>query len=93
VLTGKAYESCQGRALASAAYATEAALAARDVAFTGAGLTELWSMTAVLNTPSQAVMRRIGMTEAARFAHPRVPDGSPLKPHVVYHLANPEPVS
>ena len=65
---------------------------ARDVAFTGAGLTELWSMTAVLNTPSQEVMRRIGMTEAARFAHPRVPDGSPLKPHVVYHLASPEPV-
>jgi len=69
-------------------YATEAALAARDIAFTGAGLTELWSMTAVLNTPSQAVMRGIGMTEAARFAHPRVLDGSPLKPHVVYHLAS-----
>jgi RimJ/RimL family protein N-acetyltransferase len=72
-------------------YATEAALAARDVAFTGAGLAELWSMTAVLNTPSQAVMRRIGMTEAAHFEHPRVPDGSPLKPHVVYHLASPGP--
>jgi RimJ/RimL family protein N-acetyltransferase len=71
-------------------YATEAALAARDVAFTGVGLPELWSMTAVLNTPSQAVMRRIGMTEAARFEHPRVPDGSPLKPHVVYHLAAPD---
>ena len=70
-------------------YATEAALAARDVAFAGAGLAELWSMTAVLNTPSQAVMRRIGMTEVARFAHPRVPDGSPLKPHVLYHLASP----
>ena len=70
-------------------YATEAALAARDVAFTGAGLPELWSMTAVLNTPSQVVMRRIGMTEAARFEHPRIPDGSPLKPHVVYHLASP----
>jgi RimJ/RimL family protein N-acetyltransferase len=70
-------------------YATEAALAARDVAFTDVGLPELWSMTSVLNTPSQAVMRRIGMTEAARFQHPRVPDGSPLKPHVVYHLASP----
>ena len=70
-------------------YATEAALAARDVAFTGVGLAELWSMTAVLNTPSQAVMRRIGMTEAARFEHPRIADGSPVKPHVVYHLASP----
>lgn len=70
-------------------YATEAALAAREVAFAGIGLAELWSMTSLLNTPSQAVMRRIGMTEAARFSHPRVPDGSPLKPHVTYHLANP----
>jgi RimJ/RimL family protein N-acetyltransferase len=68
-------------------YATEAAVAARDLAFGEAGLRELWSMTSLLNTPSQAVMRRIGMTEAARFAHPRVPDGSPLKPHVMYHLA------
>jgi RimJ/RimL family protein N-acetyltransferase len=74
-------------------YATEAAVAARDVAFSEVGLTELWSMTAVLNTPSQAVMRRIGMTEAARFEHPRVPDGSPLKPHVVFHLASPGAVS
>jgi RimJ/RimL family protein N-acetyltransferase len=68
-------------------YASEAARAARDAAFGGIGLTELWSMTAVLNTPSQAVMRRIGMAEATRFEHPRVPDGSPLKPHVMYHLA------
>ena len=44
-------------------------------------------MTAVLNTPSQAVMRRIGMTEATRFEHPGVPDGSPVRPHVMYHLA------
>lgn len=67
-------------------YATEAATAARDVAFDGAGLTELWSMTAVLNTPSQAVMRRIGMTESVRFEHPGVPAGSPLRPHVMFHL-------
>jgi RimJ/RimL family protein N-acetyltransferase len=70
-------------------YATEAARAARDVAFDGAGLAELWSMTAVLNTPSQAVMRRLGLTEVARFEHPRVPAGSPVKPHVTYHLTNP----
>jgi RimJ/RimL family protein N-acetyltransferase len=70
-------------------YATEAAIAARDVAFGGIGLPELWSFTAELNTPSQAVMRRIGMTESARFSHPRVPEGSPLRPHVLYHLLNP----
>lgn len=70
-------------------YATEAARAAQGVAFGGAGLDELWSMTAVLNEPSQAVMRRIGMSEVTRFEHPRVADGSPLKPHVMYHLARP----
>jgi RimJ/RimL family protein N-acetyltransferase len=70
-------------------YATEAARAALGVAFDGVGLPEIWSMTAVLNTPSQAVMRRIGLTEAARFEHPRVPAGSPLRAHVTYHRANP----
>jgi RimJ/RimL family protein N-acetyltransferase len=72
-------------------YATEAARAAVEVAFEGAGLTELWSMTAVLNEPSRAVMRRIGMTEADRFEHPRVPAGHRLKPHVTYHLDRPAP--
>jgi RimJ/RimL family protein N-acetyltransferase len=69
-------------------YATEAARAAVDVAFGGVGLAEIWSMTAVLNEPSQAVMRRIGLTEVERFEHPRVPDG-PLKPHVTYHRDRP----
>jgi RimJ/RimL family protein N-acetyltransferase len=67
-------------------YATEAAGAARDFAFSVAGLEELWSITAVLNTPSIAVMKRIGMTHAATCDHPRVPPG-PLRLHVVYHLA------
>jgi RimJ/RimL family protein N-acetyltransferase len=68
-------------------YATEAARSAVAVAFDGAELPELWSMTAVLNEPSQAVMRRIGMVEVARFDHPRVPTGHPVQPHVMYHLA------
>jgi RimJ/RimL family protein N-acetyltransferase len=70
-------------------YATEAARAALGVAFDGVGLREIWSYTSLRNAPSQAVMRRIGMTESARFPHPRVPDGHPLKPHVAYHLARP----
>jgi len=70
-------------------YATEAARAAVGVAFEGAGLPELWSMTAVLNEPSQAVMRRLGMIEVARFEHPRVPAGHRLQPHVTYHLDRP----
>jgi RimJ/RimL family protein N-acetyltransferase len=70
-------------------YATEAAHAAVDVAFNGIGLPEIWSMTAVLNEPSIAVMRRIGLTEYARFEHPRVPEGRPLRPHVAYHRLRP----
>jgi RimJ/RimL family protein N-acetyltransferase len=70
-------------------YATEAARAALDVAFNGVALAEIWSFTAVLNEPSQAVMRRIGLTEFALFDHPRIPVGHPLRPHVMFHLANP----
>ena len=70
-------------------YATEAAAAAVEVAFDGVGLTELWSMTAVLNEPSQAVMRRLGMTLYAHFEHPRIDVGHPLRPHVVYRLRAP----
>jgi RimJ/RimL family protein N-acetyltransferase len=70
-------------------YATEAAVAAAGVAFRGAGLAELWSMTAVANEPSQAVMRRLGMTLYAHFDHPGVAAGHPLRPHVVYRLPRP----
>jgi RimJ/RimL family protein N-acetyltransferase len=71
-------------------YATEAARAALVVAFDGAGLPDIWSMTAVLNEPSQAVMRRIGLTEVACFEHPRVPLGSPVRPHVMYRMTRAE---
>ncbi len=67
-------------------YATEAARAALGVAFDGVGLREIWSITAVLNEPSIAVMRRLGLTEYARFEHPRVPADSPLRSHVAYRL-------
>lgn len=70
-------------------YATEAATAAVGVAFDGAGLAEIWSMTAVVNEPSQAVMRRIGMSRHTSFEHPRIPPGHPLRPHVAYRLARP----
>jgi RimJ/RimL family protein N-acetyltransferase len=68
-------------------YATEAAMAAAGVAFEGAGVAEIWSMTAAANVPSQAVMRRLGMTLHTRFDHPAVETGHPLRPHVAYRLA------
>jgi RimJ/RimL family protein N-acetyltransferase len=72
-------------------FATEAATATLDVAFCGLGLAEIWSMTAVLNEPSQAVMRRLGMTLHGHFEHPRVEPGHPLRPHVLYRIARPAP--
>jgi RimJ/RimL family protein N-acetyltransferase len=72
-------------------FATEAATAAVGVAFDGAALAEIWSMTAVLNEPSQAVMRRLGMTLYGHFDHPRIEAGHPVRPHVVYRLARPAP--
>ena len=70
-------------------YATEAARAALGVAFDNMGLPEIWSMTAVLNEPSQAVMRRLGLTETTRFDRPRIPPGDPLRPQVAYHGTRP----
>jgi RimJ/RimL family protein N-acetyltransferase len=67
-------------------YATEAARAVVDAAFGRLGLVRLYSMTAVSNAPSQAVMRRLGMTWHAWFDHPRLPPGHPMRPQVVHRL-------
>lgn len=67
-------------------YATEAAGAALDAAFTRLGLAEVWSLTAVLNTPSEAVMKRLGMVRHATCEHPRLGEGHELRPHVVYRI-------
>ena len=69
-------------------YATEVAHAAARYGFEQAALTEIVSMTAVLNTRSQSVMRKLGMTHDPTddFDHPGVPRGHPLERHVLYRL-------
>lgn len=67
-------------------YATEAAEAAAHFAFETLALAELWSITAVENTLSQAVMRRLGMSRYADFEHPAISPGHPLRPHLCYRL-------
>ena len=68
-------------------YATEGAQAALRFAFEALALTEVVSFTAATNTPSRAVMERLGMVFAGEtFGHPRVPTASPLHVHVVYRL-------
>ena len=68
-------------------YATEAARASLDVGF-AAGVEEIVAFTTTTNTRSQAVMERIGMVRdpAGDFDHPSLPEGSPLRQHVLYRI-------
>jgi RimJ/RimL family protein N-acetyltransferase len=70
-------------------YASEAARAALAFAFNDMKLDEVVALTVPANRRSQAVMTRIGMSRNAAddFDHPRVPDGDPLKRHVLYRIA------
>jgi RimJ/RimL family protein N-acetyltransferase len=70
-------------------YATEAARAALDFGFETIGLEEIVSFTVPANTRSRAVMERLGMAHDAAddFDHPKLPDGHPLRRHVLYRLA------
>ncbi|WP_421901585.1 GNAT family N-acetyltransferase [Maridesulfovibrio sp.] len=68
-------------------YATEAAQFALEYGFTDLGLEEIVSFTATQNKPSQAVMKRLGMSrESETFEHPSVPTGNPLREHFLYRL-------
>jgi RimJ/RimL family protein N-acetyltransferase len=66
-------------------YATEAALAALEYGFDILGLPEIVAVTMALNSRSQALMRRVGMTTdpAEDFDDPDV-DEAALRRHVVY---------
>lgn len=70
-------------------YATEAATAAADFAFTELALTELVAYTARCNLRSRRVMERVQMTHdpAEDFLHPQLTPSHPLAPHVLYRLS------
>jgi RimJ/RimL family protein N-acetyltransferase len=69
-------------------YATEAAAASLDHGFTMVGLSEIVAFTTTRNVRSQAVMTRLGMVRdrAGDFDHPSLPEGSPLRRHVLYRI-------
>lgn len=69
-------------------YATEAAEAALDFAFTRLDLDEVVAFTVPANSRSQAVMRRVGMKHdpADDFDHPTLIEGHPLRRHVLYRI-------
>ena len=69
-------------------YATEAARASLNFAFTELGLDEVVSFTAVINKRSQLIMQRIGMTDAQdNFYHPALKATHPLAEHVLYKIS------
>jgi RimJ/RimL family protein N-acetyltransferase len=70
---------------------TEGAKAVLDFAFTQLHLPQVIAFTIPINAPSRRVMEKLGMTERPElsFLHPRIPDGHPYQPHVVYSIANP----
>jgi RimJ/RimL family protein N-acetyltransferase len=70
-------------------YATEAAREAIDFGFVHAGLEEIVSFTVPANHRSIAVMKRLEMTYAGEFDHPRLPPGHRLRRHVLYRRARP----
>ncbi len=69
-------------------YATEGAHAALAFGFDTLGLDEIVSFTTAGNLPSRRVMKRLGMRHdpADDFDHPALPDGHPLRRHVLYRI-------
>ena len=76
-------------------YATEAARAVLEFGFRNLGLDEIVSFTTTTNLRSRAVMERIGMTRSPDddFDHPLLPEGHPLRRHVLYRVRCQDPLT
>jgi RimJ/RimL family protein N-acetyltransferase len=68
--------------------ATEGARAALRDGFDELGLNEIVSFTVPENVRSRRVMEKLGMTHdpADDFEHPLLPEGHPLRRHVLYRM-------
>jgi len=75
-------------------YATEGARAALAFGFRWLQVEEIVSFTVPGNVRSRRVMEKLGMTHSARddFDHPLLPEGHPLRRHVLYRLGRPNEV-
>jgi RimJ/RimL family protein N-acetyltransferase len=72
-------------------YATEGARAALAFGFESLQAKEIVSSTVPANVRSRRVMEKLGMTRSPSddFDHPVLPEGHPLRRHVLYRLARP----
>jgi ribosomal-protein-alanine N-acetyltransferase len=68
--------------------ATEGARTALDFGFNDLGLEQVVSFTVPANLRSRRVMDRLGMAHdpADNFDHPNLPEGHPLRRHVLYRI-------
>jgi ribosomal-protein-alanine N-acetyltransferase len=73
-------------------YATEAAREALRFGFEEIGLEEIVSFTSREHAESRHVMEKIGLQRDPEddFDHPNMPQGHPLRPHVLYRLTRAE---
>ncbi len=71
--------------------ATEGARAALHYGFETLALDEIVAFTVPANLASRRVMEKLGMTHNAAddFDHPRLPEGHPLRRHVLYRSTAP----
>ena len=70
-------------------YAIEAARATCEFGFDTLGLSEIVAFTVPNNVRSRHVMERLGMTHSSAddFDSPLVPEGHPMRRHVLYRLS------
>jgi ribosomal-protein-alanine N-acetyltransferase len=70
----------------------EGARACLAAAFGDLGLAEVVSMTTLDNERSQRVMKKLGMHRdpSDDFDHPKLPEGHPLRRHVLYRISKGE---
>jgi RimJ/RimL family protein N-acetyltransferase len=67
-------------------FATEAATACLRYGFDTFKFDKVMSFTSVLNTRSEAVMKKIGMRKVCNFKHPGIEDNHILSEHVLYEI-------
>ena len=70
-------------------YAEEAARMALGFGFDTLRLPEIVAFTAPGNEASWRLMERLGMAADGDFDHPRLPEGHPLRRHLLYRRAAP----
>ena len=70
-------------------YAGEAARAALAHGFGVLGLPEIVAFTIPANEPSWRLMEKLGMARDGEFDHPNLPEGHPMRRHLLYRLRAP----